>query len=62
MSKQFAGVIEGGQRYCHSEAYATPSDLSLRTMLSGRSGLICGKRVSRSENDKNHAHFRGASK
>jgi hypothetical protein len=32
--RQFAGVIEGGQRHCNSEAYATPSDLSPRTTLS----------------------------
>jgi hypothetical protein len=35
LQKQFAGVIEGGQRHCDSEAYATPSDLSPRTTLSG---------------------------
>jgi hypothetical protein len=31
--REFAGVIEGGQRHCDSEAYATPSDLSPRTTL-----------------------------
>jgi hypothetical protein len=34
MRQEFAGVIEGGQRHCDSEAYATPSDLSPRTTFS----------------------------
>jgi hypothetical protein len=31
-----AAVIEGGQRHCNSEAYATPSDLSRSSTLSGQ--------------------------
>jgi len=33
LKRKFAGVIEGGQRHCDSEAYARPSDLSPRTTL-----------------------------
>jgi hypothetical protein len=32
--RHLAAVIEGGQRHCNSEAYATPSDLSRSTTLS----------------------------
>jgi hypothetical protein len=46
--REFAGVIEGGQRHCDSEAYATPSDLSPRTTLAEtvkefREGLFFGE-------------------
>ncbi len=45
---RFAGVIEGGQRHCDSEAHATPSDLSPRTTLEEtvqefREGLFFGE-------------------
>jgi hypothetical protein len=48
LKRQFAGVIEGGQRHCDSEAYATPSDLSPRTTLEEtvqefREGLFFGE-------------------
>jgi hypothetical protein len=45
-----AAVIEGGQRHCISEAYATPSDLSRSFTLSGQRskrgapyGVSCGR-------------------
>jgi len=45
-----AAVIEGGQRHCNSEAYATPSDLSRSSILSGQRskrgapyGASCGR-------------------
>jgi len=48
LERKFAGVIEGGQRSCNSEAYATPSDLSPRTTLEEtvqefREGLFFGE-------------------
>jgi len=48
LKREFAGVIEGGQRHCNSEAYATPSDLSPRTTLEEtvqefREGLFFGE-------------------
>lgn len=35
-STNLAAVIEGGQRSCNSEAYATPSDLSRSSNFAGR--------------------------
>jgi hypothetical protein len=60
--RYLAAVIEGGQRHCNSEAYATPSDLSRSSISERFDARLHGAGINDEENAGQCCHMNGTRK